>query len=76
MRKCEVLVDRVSLIVSKGSVVFVDDKQFELAKPFLKPCDLVVEQQPLEVKEIETREEKPQELVKKVEVRTKKSKKK
>lgn len=37
MKKCEVLVDRVSLVVGKGSIVFVDDQQFELARQFIKP---------------------------------------
>lgn len=37
MKKCEVVVDRVSLVVGKGSVVFVEDRQYELARAFLKP---------------------------------------
>lgn len=37
MIKCEVLVDRVALVVGKGSIVNVDEKQFELARKFLKP---------------------------------------
>ena len=37
LKKCEVLVDRVSLVVGKGSIVLVDDRQFELARAFLKP---------------------------------------
>lgn len=39
MRKCEVLAERVSLVVGKGSIVFVDDRQFELARQFIKPVD-------------------------------------
>jgi hypothetical protein len=37
MIKCEVLVDRVALVVGKGSIVNVDEKQFELARQFIKP---------------------------------------
>lgn len=36
MRKCEVLNDTV-IAVKKGSIVIVEDKQFELAKKNLKP---------------------------------------
>lgn len=57
MKKCEILADRVSLVVGKGSVVFVDEKQFELARNFLKPVDMDMPK--AEVKEIETAEEKP-----------------
>lgn len=37
MRKCEVLVERVSLVVGKGSIVVVDEQQYEIARSFLKP---------------------------------------
>ena len=39
-KKCEVIVDRCSLVVGKGSIVFVDDRQFELARNFIKPLDM------------------------------------
>ena len=35
-KKYEVLVDRISLVVEKGSVVVVDERQYEVARPFLK----------------------------------------
>jgi len=54
MRKCEVLTERVSLIVNKGSIVLVDEKQFELARNFLKPVDIKAEAKPVNV---EAREE-------------------
>lgn len=38
MRKCEVLNDTV-IAVKKGSIVIVEDKQFELAKKHLKPIE-------------------------------------
>ena len=37
MVKCEVIVDRISLVCGKGSVVVIDDKQYELARKFVKP---------------------------------------
>lgn len=39
MIKCEVLADRVSLVVGKGSIVYVDERQFELARQFVRPVD-------------------------------------
>lgn len=36
MRKCEVLNDTV-IAIKKGSIVLVEDKQFELARKVLKP---------------------------------------
>lgn len=36
MKKCEVLAD-TCISVKKGSIVYVDDRQFELAKRVLKP---------------------------------------
>ena len=62
MKKCEVLATRVSLVVEKGSVVLVDDRQFEIAKQFLKP---IVE---------EEKTEEPKEEVKKT-TRTRSKKK-
>lgn len=71
MKKCEVLVERISLTVNKGSVVIVDDKQFEVAKKFLKPLDI---REPKKVEEVETREDK-EEVEEEIKT-TKKSKKK
>ena len=56
MKKCEVVVDRCSLVVGKGSIVFVDDRQFELARNFIKPVDMPKAK--VEVEE-EVVEEKP-----------------
>lgn len=39
MPRCEVLVDRCSLVVGKGSIVNIDERQFELARQFVKPLD-------------------------------------
>lgn len=63
MVKCEVLVDRCSLVVGKGSVVYVDERQFELARNFIKPVNMPK----AEVQEVEVAEVKPK--------RTRKSKK-
>lgn len=52
MKKCEVLVDTV-IRVSKGSIVMVSDKQFELAKSKLKPVEIKKE---VKAEVIETRE--------------------
>lgn len=38
MIKCEVI-GKTSLVVEKGSIVLVDDKQYELARRVLKPVD-------------------------------------
>ena len=38
MKKCEVLVD-TCISIKKGSIVFVEDKQFELARRVLKPIE-------------------------------------
>ena len=35
-KKFEVLVDRISLVVGKGSIVTVDERQYEIARPYLK----------------------------------------
>lgn len=50
MVKCEVIVDRVSLVVGKGSIVLVDEKQFELARQFIKPINDEAEEKPTEEK--------------------------
>ena len=39
MKKCEVIADRVALTVAKGGIVYVEDKQFEVAKKFIKPIE-------------------------------------
>jgi len=58
--KCEVLVDRVSLVVGKGSIVNIDDRQFELARQFVKPIQIEkpVEAKPVEAKANDVVEEK------------------
>lgn len=55
MVKCEVLVDRVALVVGKGSIVNVDEKQFELARMFVKP---IKGESEAKVEEIDVVEEK------------------
>lgn len=37
MIKCKVNAERVSLVVHKDSVVYIDEKQYELAKNFVEP---------------------------------------
>ena len=59
MIKCEVL-GKASLVIEKGSVVFVDERQFELARGILKP---VVQKS--EPKEEEPKEAKPKSKSKK-----------
>lgn len=68
MKKCEVLAERVTLVVNKGSIVIVDDVQAEIARTLLKPLN----EKPVEqkVEEKPTLEEQPEEK------KTKKSKKK
>ena len=44
MKKCEVLADRLSVVCHKGSVVIVDDRQYELARAYLKPVEEAVEE--------------------------------
>lgn len=39
MRQCEVLADKISITVNKGSIVNVDDLQYELARKHLKPIE-------------------------------------
>ena len=45
MIKCEVL-DKTSLVIEKGSVVLVDERQFELARRVLKPVELKKAEEP------------------------------
>ena len=59
MIKCEVLVDRVALVVGKGSIVNVDEKQFELARQFIKPIHEAKAEVKAEVKEDVVEEKKP-----------------
>lgn len=42
MKKCEIIVDRLGLTALKGSIVYVDDRQFEAAKQYLKPLEETV----------------------------------
>ena len=37
MKKCEVVVDAITIVVGKGSIVNVSEKQYELARAALKP---------------------------------------
>lgn len=46
MVKCEVIADRVSLVVDKGSIVVLDERQFELARQFVKPIVDEAEEKP------------------------------
>lgn len=52
MKRCEVLADTV-IACQKGSIVFVTDRQFELARKILKPVEA---KQKIEAVEIETAE--------------------
>lgn len=52
MRKAEVLIDCL-LSVKKGSIVIVDDRQFETARRVLKPIEIEAKK---EIAEIETAE--------------------
>lgn len=36
MKKYEVVAERVSLVIGKGSIVYCDDRQADIAKAFLK----------------------------------------
>lgn len=44
--KCEVLVDKITLVVNKGSLVDVDEQQFELARQFIRPVNDEHEEKP------------------------------
>lgn len=57
MKKCEVLCNAV-IAVQKGSIVIVDDRQYEHARRKLKPIEEVKKVEKPVVKEVETREEK------------------
>lgn len=37
MKKCEVVADAVTIVVGKGSIVYISEKQYELARGALKP---------------------------------------
>lgn len=65
MKKCEVIVDAATLVVGKGSVVIVSDKQWELARAYLKPIDekKAVKEEKADVVE-EIKEEKKSKKVK------------
>ena len=39
MVKCEVIADRVTLVVGKGSIVMLDEVQAEVARQFVKPVN-------------------------------------
>ena len=59
MKKCEVLTD-TALAVLKGSIVLVNDKQYELARRVLKPVEekVVKEEKVQELPKKETRKKK------------------
>ena len=56
MKKCEVL-NNCNLSILKGSIVFVDDRQFEVAKKLLKP---IKENKEAKVEKVEDEVAKPQ----------------
>ena len=70
MKKCEVLAERVTLVVNKGSIVIVDDVQAETARALLKPVEEKAQEKPVE-RPVELPQEQPVE-----EKKTKKTKKK
>lgn len=39
MVKCEVIADRVTLVVGKGSIVMLDEAQAEVARQFVKTVE-------------------------------------
>lgn len=60
MKKCEVLGSAV-LRIEKGSIVYVNEKQYELARKLLKPVDEDKKAKPVEetpVVEVRTEEAK------------------
>ena len=57
MKKCEVLCNTV-IAVQKGSIVIVDDRQYEHARHKLKPLEEVKKAEKPIAQEIETREAK------------------
>lgn len=65
MRKCEVIAERVTLTVCKGSIVNLDDVQAELARSLVKPVSEAKAEKKVEVEETETQEEKPVKKTKK-----------
>lgn len=52
MRKVEVLNDCL-LAVKKGSIVLVDDRQFERARRILKPIEIEAKAEPAEIETAE-----------------------
>lgn len=52
MRKVEVLNDCL-LAVKKGSIVLVDERQFEMARRVLKPVEIEVKKEPVEIETAE-----------------------
>lgn len=69
MKKCEVIVDAINIVVGKGSVVYVSDKQYELARFGLKAINDKKEEKP-----VEPQEELKEETVKETKKSGKKSK--
>ena len=39
MKKCEVIADRIGLTVEKGSIVILNDRQYELLRKYVKPVE-------------------------------------
>lgn len=39
MKKCEVIAAAATIVVGKGSIVYVSEKQYELARYALKPVE-------------------------------------
>lgn len=74
MIKCEVL-DTCNIVVGKGSIVEVSERQYELARKFLKPLNAKKEiksEEPVKVEETTAKVEEVE--VPKIEKRTKKKK--
>lgn len=60
MKKCEVLGSAV-LRIEKGSIVYVNEKQYELARKLLKPVDEDKKAKPVEAQPVEVRTEEAKE---------------
>lgn len=75
MIKCEVL-DTCNIVVAKGSIVEVSERQYELARKFLKPLKAekkeIKSEEPVKVEE--TTEKVEEVKVPQIEKRTKKKK--
>lgn len=50
MKKCVVVAKSISLVVEEGSEVIVSDRQYEVARAYLKPCESVKEEKKVEKK--------------------------